>query len=629
MESVLERINQPRDLDALQPTELTTLADEMRQLIISTVSQTGGHLAANLGVVELTIALLRVFNPPEDKIVWDVSHQTYPYKILTGRRDRMGTIRQWGGLSGFAKRSESPYDAFGAGHAGTAISAALGLAAARDQRGGAAHVLAVVGDASACCGISLEGMNNVADTTRRLIIVLNDNEMSISENVGSIARYLGKMLAGPGYNRSKRRLEGVLKRLHMGPFRNAYYRLEEAVKSLFLRSVIFEEFGLRYIGPVDGHNIAELTNALTIARDSDKPILLHVSTRKGLGYPYAEEQPEKWHGTGCFNVESGVVAATEKGAGWSAVFGGALERVAAADARVVAITAAMCAGTGLQGFAKRFPKRFFDVGICEEHGAVFAAGLAADGYVPVYALYSTFSQRAVDCIIHDICLQKLPVVLCLDRAGIVGDDGPTHHGVFDIPLLRAVPNLIFMQPRDEAELAHMLHTAVGLGQPVAIRYPRGCGPGAAAPATLETLPVGRAEVLSEGADAVIWALGDMVPLARQAATLLGARGLAVGVVNARFIRPLDTELLLGQARAVPLVVTLENGVVTGGFGSAVAEALGEAGRACRVLRLGWPDAFIPQGKPEQLMREYGLTAESVAARVAEAMTAGDAQPRAG
>ncbi len=614
MSAVLDRVNVPADLETLSEAELETLASELRVTIIDTVSKTGGHLAANLGVVEITIALLRVFAPPEDKIIWDTSHQCYAWKLLTGRKDRFDTLRQHQGLSGFLKRDESEYDAFGAGHAGTALSAALGMAVARDRRKGKEHVVAVVGDAAAGNGISLEALNNVAGSTGRLIVILNDNEMSIAENVGSISQYLGNLLANPRYNRWKRSVESVASRLHMGWARSVYYRLEEAIKSLFLRSVIFEEFGLRYVGPINGHNIHALTDALTIARDSKKPILLHVSTRKGQGYAFAEEQPAEWHGTSCFDISTGK-AVKKKGPSWSSVFGEAIERLASDNDRIVAITAAMCSGTGLDGMAERFPNRFFDVGISEEHAAVFAAGLATEGIIPVFAVYSTFAQRAVDCILHDICLQGLHVVICLDRAGIVGDDGPTHHGVFDIALLRPLPDLVFMQPRDEAELANMLHTAVRTRGPVVIRYPRGRGPGTPIPGELAEIEIGKADVLREGGDVSLWALGDMIPPALDAADTLASRGIETGVVNARFIKPIDKELLLQQARQVKVIATLENGVVTGGFGSGIRELLSSEGLTVPVVAFGWPDAFVPHGSPATLMVQYGLTAEAVAERI--------------
>ncbi|MDI6775426.1 MAG: 1-deoxy-D-xylulose-5-phosphate synthase [Verrucomicrobiota bacterium] len=615
MSRILDKIEKPADLRKLELPELQLLAAEIRDLIISTVSRTGGHLAANLGVVELTIALLRAFDPPADKVVWDVGHQGYTWKILTGRKERFGTLRQFGGLSGFLRRDESPADAFGAGHAGTAVSAALGMAVARDRGGGPEHVVAVVGDGAAGCGITLEAFNHVARTAKRLIVILNDNEMSISANVGALSGHLGRLLADPRYNRWKSRVENTAACMRMGRLRRFYYRIEEAVKGMFLRSMYFEEMGLRYVGPIDGHDFRALLDAMEIAKNYDRPIIVHVATRKGRGYSFAEEHPEKWHGTAGFDVESGEVLIAPEGQTYSEVFGSTLERLAAGDSRIVAITAAMPAGTGLKGFSQKFPDRFFDVGMSEEHAVVFAAGLATEGFVPVFAVYSTFFQRSLDCVIHDVALQKLPVVFCLDRAGVVGDDGPTHHGVFDLALLRPVPNLVIMQPKDEAELAAMLAAAVRLGKPAVIRYPRGSGPGAAAPEKLEPIEIGKAEVVrgaGETPDIQFWALGDMIPLAEKAADLLTRKGVRAGVVNARFARPMDEELLARHGTTARVVATLENGVAKGGFGSGVEEFLSGQGFRGRVPRFGWPDEFIPHGDPATLMTEYGLTPDAIA-----------------
>ena len=618
MDHVLDKVNVPADLDGLSVEELEKLADEVRTLIIDTVSKTGGHLAASLGVVELTIALLKVFNPPGDKLVWDVGHQTYAHKILTGRKDRFHTLRQKDGISGFLRRAESEYDVFGAGHSGTALSAALGMAVARDKRGSDEYVVAVLGDGAAGCGISYEAMNNVHTSTRRLVVVLNDNEMSIAANVGALSRYLGRLLASPRYNRWKRSVESVATKMKMGLFRSAYYRMEESIKGLFLRSVIFEEFGLRYIGPIDGHNMHALIDALTIAREYDRPIVLHVSTQKGKGFEPAEKHPEKWHGTPAFDPATGDPVDAGKAPSYSSIFGSTLERLAAENERIVAITAAMPMGTGLSGFAAKFPDRFFDVGISEEHAAVFAAGMAAEGLVPVFAVYSTFVQRSIDYIIHDICLQNLPVVICLDRAGIVGDDGPTHHGVFDIALLRPVPNLVLMQPKDEAELAGMLYTATRAQRPVVIRYPRGAGPGKTVPPKPEEIGIGRAEVVQtthKGKGVWFWALGDMVQVAQRAADLLVERGTPAGVVNARFVRPLDEALLSEQEPNADVIVTLENGIVKGGFGTGIEEFLAEKGAGHKVIKFGWPDEFIPHGASDSLMADFGLTAEAIAEKV--------------
>ena len=623
--SILQTITGAGDVGKLPAHALPLLADEIRERIIAVVSRNGGHLASNLGVVDLTVALLRVFDPPADKIIWDVGHQTYAWKLLTGRGDRFDTLRQPGGLSGFQKREESACDAFGAGHAGTAISAAMGMAAARDRRGGRESVVAVVGDASLGNGISLEALNTLTSVTRRLIVILNDNEMSIGGPVGAISSHLGRLLSSPRYNRWKAAAEHVGHRLRMDSLRGIYHRTEQAVKSLFLKNALFEEFGLRYMGPVDGHDLGALCDALTVARAYDRPILIHVSTLKGRGHRPAELNPEAWHGVGCFDPEG--EAATPAPRGYSHVLGERLGTLAKRDPSVVAITAAMCGGTGLTGFAQQFPDRFFDVGICEEHAVVFAAGLAAEGMRPFVAIYSTFMQRAVDCVMHDVCLQGLPVVFCMDRAGVVGSDGPTHHGVFDIAMLRCLPNLVFMQPRDEAELSRMLETAVRHPGPVAIRYPRdpaGAADAADVASTAEPLPVGVAEVVEpltgDGPPVWIWALGDFVSLACGTAALLRGRGVAAGVVNARFIKPIDRALLRQQAELGARFVTLENGSVAGGFGSALAEELDTLGVTnARVHRFGWPDRFIPQGTSAGLREQFGLTPEALAQAIGRAM----------
>jgi len=616
MSSILERLNDPAAVKALAAAELGPLAQELRDRIIATVSRNGGHLAANLGAVELTIALLRVFDPRRDKILWDVGHQTYAWKLLTGRQARFDSLRQSGGLSGFPRRDESPCDAFGAGHAGTALSAALGMAVARDRHGGRESVVAVIGDASMGNGLSLEALNNIDNITQRLIVVLNDNEMSIAGPVGSLSRHLGRLLANPKYNRWKAAAERLGQRLRMSPLRGAYHRTEKAVKSLLLRNALFEEFGLRYVGPIDGHDTRAIADALAIAQSYDRPILLHVATQKGRGYKAAEESPELWHGVGRFDVARAELV--EARPGYSQSFGETLTRLADRDPRIVAITAAMCAGTGLNPFEVRHPTRFFDVGICEAHAVVFAAGLAAEGLRPVVAIYSTFIQRAVDCIMHDVCLQNLPVTFCLDRAGVVGADGPTHHGIFDIPMLRCLPSLVMMQPKDQAELARMLVTALRCAGPVVLRYPRDPGPESVVPKDPEPLTIGQAEVVEPATPptAWFWALGDMLPLAGAAAQRLRAAGIPAGVVNARFIKPLDVSLLTTQARSTRAIfATLENGAVAGGFGSAVQETLADQGLGNTVMRFGWPDGFIEQGTTASLMAAHGLTAAAVAEKV--------------
>lgn len=626
--NVLDKISGPQDLRGLSAVELVALAAELRTCILSTVSRNGGHLAANLGVIELTLALLRAFNPPTDKILWDVGHQTYAWKLLTGRRAAFDSLRLSDGLSGFQKRSESPFDAFGAGHAGTALSAALGMAVARDYRGSGEYIVAVIGDASMGNGISLEALNNIDGTTGRLIVVLNDNEMSIGGAVGALSRHFGQLLASPKYNRWKAAAERFGQQLRMSPLRNAYHRTEKAVKSLFLANALFEEFGLRYMGPIDGHDRLALENALVIAKTYDRPILLHVATQKGRGYKAAEEAPERWHGVGPFDLATAQFVAAKPG--YAQVFGACLTRLAEHDPRVIAVTAAMCTGTGLTEFKARYPQRFFDVGICEEHAVVFAAGLAAEGLRPVVAIYSTFIQRAVDCIMHDVCLQNLPVVFCLDRAGVVGSDGPTHHGVFDIAMLRTLPGLTIMQPCDEAELAHMLVTALGHAGPSVIRYPRDAGPGATVSEAPAPLVLGRAKVVepatrsATGGVVWFWALGDMLPLACAAAQIVRQAGIAAGVVNARFVKPLDKQLLAEQAVAGVVFATLENGITTGGFGSALQEALAAQERTNAVMRFGWPDVFVEQGTTSGLLANHNLTAPQVAAQVQTRMQRDDA-----
>jgi 1-deoxy-D-xylulose-5-phosphate synthase len=622
MTALLDKIDSPEDLKGLDNAELKQLAEEIRELIVTTVSHTGGHLAPNLGVVELTVAMLKVFTPPDDRILWDVGHQSYAYKILTGRRDRFDTLRQYQGLSGFQNRAESPCDAFGAGHSGTALSAALGMAVARDRRGSREHVVAVVGDGSLGCGISFEAMNNIASTTKRLVVILNDNEMSISANVGGLARHLGELLANPRYNRWKSSIEAAAARIarRSNWLRRAYFRIEETIKGLFLRSVIFEELGLRYIGPIDGHDIARLVAALEVARDYDHPILLHISTQKGRGYSYAETCPETWHGTGSFDVESGTPLKLSSAPSYSHIFGAAMETLGARDPRLVAITAAMQVGTGLSAFAERFPDRFFDVGICEEHAVIFAAGMATQGLRPVFAVYSTFAQRSVDCIIHDVCLQNLPVIFCLDRAGIVGDDGPTHHGIFDLALFRSIPNLVIMQPADGLELVQMLYSATQWNGPVIIRYPRGVSPGFAMPDAMAALTKGQARVLREGWEVQLWALGDMIPAAIETADILAAKGISAGVVNGRFINPIDSDLLGSQARLARVFATMENGVASGGFGTAVEECLVEQQYQGHIIRLGWPREFVPHGATPILLARYGLTPEAMAERVIAALS---------
>ena len=596
---LLETIHGPADVRALPASRLPGLAAEIRARLIDVTARNGGHIGPNLGVVELTLALHRVFETPGDRLVFDVAHQGYVHKLLTGRNGPgFDRIRQTGGLSGFLSRDESPHDAFGAGHAGTALSAATGFANARDRLDESGHVVAVIGDAALTCGVTLEALNNARASCRRLVVVLNDNEWSIDRNVGAVAEMLSRIIVSRPYNRSQSGLKRVLGGSAWGRRVLDFGRtLKREVKDLFTRnSSLFEQFGLRYIGPVDGHDLEALERYLRFCKDAPGPVVLHVRTEKGRGLPAALGNPEKFHGTGAFDPETGdSLASGAPGAprAWQDVFGSLLLREARADRRVVGITAAMPSGTGLSQLRRELPAQYHDVGIAEEHAVLFAAGLAARDLRPVCAIYSTFLQRAYDMVVHDVCLQRLPVTFCMDRAGLSPQDGPTHHGLFDIAYLRCVPNATVMQPKDEDELADMLRTALRSGAPMFIRYPRGPAAGVAPKAEPAVIPIGKAEVLREGTDIQLWALGSMVADARVLADALAARtGASVGLVNARFAKPIDGELLARQAASARLFVTLEDGAVTGGFGSAVLEHLAESGSRARVLRLGWPDRFV-------------------------------------
>jgi 1-deoxy-D-xylulose-5-phosphate synthase len=607
---VLDRVNEPAHLKHLSLRELKHLAQEIRNELIEVVPRTGGHLASNLGVVELTIALHTVFDSPRDRIVWDVGHQAYVHKLLTGRKDRFHTIRQAGGLSGFTKRAESPHDPFGAGHAGTSISAALGIARARDLRGEDFHVVAVIGDGSMTCGMPFEALNNAGHLNTRLIIVLNDNGMSIAPNVGGLSRYLNRLRSDPRYQLAKGRAERILSRTVLGrPILDFLRRVKNSFKELLIPTRIWDELGITYIGPVDGHDLRDLIGTLRAARRVPGPVLVHVYTTKGKGYPPAEADPTNFHGVAP-NGEGKSSAPS-----YSRVFGETLIRMAEADPRIVAITAAMPDGTGLVEFARRFPSRFYDVGIAEEHAVTFAAGLATEGLRPVVAIYSTFLQRAYDQIVHDVALQNLPVIFALDRAGIVGDDGATHNGVFDLSYLRHIPNMVVMAPKDERELQSMLWTALAVEGPVAVRYPRGAGVGVPLAEGCETIPIGTGEVLrkSSGGDLAIVAIGSMVYPALEAAERLAMEGIEAAVVNARFVKPLDKALLYGIARNFRRIVTVEENALAGGFGSAVLEFFERkvltAGR--EFLRIGIPDHFVHHGAQQQVRASLGLDAEGI------------------
>ena len=614
MSEYLSRIKSPADVKKLGMVELERLAEEIRERLIQGVAKTGGHIGPNLGVVELTIAMHYVFDTPRDSFVFDVSHQSYVHKLLTGREERFETIRQPGGLNGFMLRTESEHDSFGAGHAGTALSAALGMAVARDMSGGSEHVVALAGDAAFTNGISFEALNNIAASTRRLIIVLNDNEWSIDKNVGAIAEYFHKIATNSTYSSLHDRAAGLVEKFGGKAARHIARKAEEAAKGIVGRGMIFEEFGLSYYGPVDGHNLRMLIETFKFLKTQNKPVVLHALTQKGRGFQPALEKVKKFHGLGPYDPETGETKAVAQKT-YSEVFAESLTKLANMDDKVVAITAAMPNGTALDLFRPHHPKRYFDVGIAEEHAVLFAAGMATKGYRPFCAIYSTFLQRAFDQIVHDVALQELPVVFCMDRGGLSGDDGPTHHGLFDISYLRGVPNLVHMDPKNEDELQDMMYTALLHGGPSAIRYPRGTGPGAVVKPMPEALEIGKAEVLQDGGDVAIFALGNMVAEAWKLAKLLKAEGQSVAVVNARFAKPIDAACVEKYALKCGLIVTMEDHVLAGGYGSAVLETLNALEVDVPVIRVGWPDEFIEHGKPDDLRVKHGLTAEAAAARV--------------
>ena len=614
MGALLETIHSPADLKRLNPEEMAVLADEIRAFLVQTLSRTGGHLGPNLGVVELTLALHSVFDTPADRILFDVSHQAYIHKILTGRLDRFESIRQPGGLNGFMLRTESEHDCYGAGHAGTALSAALGMAVARDLAGGKENVIAVAGDAAFTNGISFEALNNIAEQTRRLIIVLNDNEWSIDRNVGAIARYFHRIVTNERYNRLHDSAKRIVEKIGGKTAVEVVRRAEEAAKSMLWPSIMFEEFGLTYYGPIDGHNLPLLIETFKFLKTENRPVLLHVLTQKGRGFQPALDGQKKFHGLGPYDPETGMT----KPAGvptYSEVFANSLVKLADRDERVVAITAAMPNGTGLDLFRPHHPKRYFDVGIAEEHAVIFAAGMATRGFRPFCAIYSTFLQRAFDPIVHDVALQRLPVVFCMDRAGLSGDDGPTHHGLFDISYLRGVPDMVLMAPKDEDELADMMTTALTIDGPSAIRYPRGAVADVPCKPEPQILPIGTAEVISDGSDVAILGLGPMVTYARELAERLERDGISAALINPRFVKPIDRDVLAQYARRVAVFVTFEDHVKMGGFGSAVLEALQDLGCSLPVVRIGWPDHFIEHGKIEALRAKYGLTVDEAYTQV--------------
>lgn len=612
MYSLLNTINTPDDLRQLERKQLPQLADELRQFLVESVSKTGGHLSSNLGTVELTIALHYMFDTPHDKLVWDVGHQTYGHKILTGRREAMKGLRMKDGISGFPKRSESPYDAFGTGHSSTSISAALGMAVAAKLAGSDSRAIAVIGDGAMTGGMAFEALNNAGTLDANLLVILNDNDMSISQPVGALNNYLAKLMSGRFYAAMRRGSEKVLK--GMPPVLEFAKRAEEHVKGMVTPGTLFEEFGFNYIGPIDGHDLDVLVDTLRNIRQLEGPQFLHVVTQKGKGYAHAEEDCILYHGVGKFDPSNGIAPKESSKPTYTQVFGDWLCDMAEHDPRLVGITPAMCEGSGMVEFSQRFPERYFDVGIAEQHALTFAAGLACDGYKPVVAIYSTFLQRAYDQLIHDIAIQNLPVMLAIDRGGLVGADGATHAGSFDLSFLRCVPNMTVMAPADEEECRRMLSTAFHLDTPSAVRYPRGHGPGIKTDPALQTLPLGKGELRRQGGKVAILAFGAMLAPSLQAAGELNAT-----VANMRFVKPLDEELVRTLAAGHELLVTVEENVIQGGAGSAVAECLARCGITVPLLHLGLPDTFVEQGDPALLLQQCGLDAAGIAASIRRVM----------
>jgi len=625
---LLDSIASPQQIQHFSAQQLEQLAAEVRQFLIDSISETGGHFSSNLGTVELTVALARQFDFLVDRVIWDVGHQAYPYKILTGRKDRFPTLRKHGGLSGFQKREESPYDHFGAGHASTSISAALGMATARDLQKQDFSCIAVIGDGSMTAGMAFEGLNQAGFLeTKNFMVILNDNDMSINPNVGSLQGYLNQMISGQYYKRWRDRIENAIKAI---PVQSVSMRLakaakwsEESFKRIAVPGLLFEDLGFSYLGPVNGHDLAAVTKILGEAKKkmASGPVLLHVQTKKGFGYAPALKDPLKWHGVTAFDAETGeILKATVDPArpvppSYTSIFGNALTDLARRDPKIVAITAAMLDGTGLNIFQKAFPERCFDVGIAEQHAVTFAAGLATQGMRPVVAIYSTFLQRGFDQVLHDVCLQNLPVTFILDRAGLVGADGPTHHGLYDMAYLRCMPNLMLMAPKDENELRQMLQTALYGNRPAAIRYPRGCASGVPLQEPVVALPIGQGELLREGSDLLLVAIGTMVAAAQAIAGRLAAEGLSCAVINARFIKPLDRDLISRWARSTRKVVALEEGCAPGGFTSAVAELLADERIARPLLRCAVPDHIVHHGDQTRLMDEEGLSVEALLNRI--------------
>lgn len=622
MSTLLANLQSPADLKSMDLRQLEQLAKELRETIITTVSECGGHLGSSLGVVELTLAIHKVYNSPQDRIIWDVGHQAYGHKLLTGRLERFGTLRQLDGISGFPKRKESEHDAFDVGHSSTSISAALGMSAGIDILGGDERTIAIIGDGSLTAGMAFEALNHAGHLKKNLIVILNDNEMSISPNVGALSSFLSRKMTSDLFVRFKKETENILN--HVPGFGKDLVslarRAEESLKGFITPGMLFEAFGFDYFGPLDGHNLPELIDTLNNVRKIKGPVLLHVGTRKGKGYAPAELDPATFHGVGPFDRETGKVPPGKPGAvSYTSVFGQTLVEMASTDERIVAITAAMPAGTGLSKFAEAYPKRFFDVGIAEQHAVTFAAGLACRGLRPVVALYSTFVQRAYDNVLHDVCLQNLPVTFALDRGGLVGADGPTHHGVFDLSFLRHIPNLVLMAPRNEFELKRAMKTAIEYEGPFAYRYPRGNGEGLSLVQPVESLPIGQGEILRDGKDAAIIAVGTMVAEALKAAELLAGQGIDLLVADARFIKPLDNALILDIAGRTPLLLTGEENALQGGFGSAVLELLADNGVAVPVIRIGIADRFVEQGTQAELRERIEIDAAAIVRKVSQAL----------
>ncbi len=624
MASLLERIRQPQDLKGLSQGELEKLAAELREVIIRTVSRVGGHLAPALGAVEIAIAVHATLNSPKDKIIWDTGHQAYAHKLLTGRYERFHTLRQYGGISGFLRRDESEHDVWGAGHAGTGLSAAMGFAVANKLRGDDETVLVIVGDGALQEGMAWEALHNIGDSKLSIIVILNDNAMAIAPSVGALEKYLRKLRSSPPYLKLKEMLESALLKLPKGQVLvDVIERWKDSVKHMIIPpGMIFEELGFTYLGPINGHSIPTVMEAIREAKTIGGPVIIHALTKKGRGYEPAERDPCKYHSVPPFDVGTGEPTVSSHKRTYTSIFSDTLIRLAEADKRIVAITAAMPDGTGLRKFSERFPERYFDVGMAEQHAVTFAASLALSGFKPVVAIYSTFLQRAFDQIIHDVCLQRAHVVFAIDRAGLVGEDGQTHHGTFDMAFLRMMPNMVIMMPKDENELQHMLFTAILHDGPIAIRYPKGESVGVELDEQLHPIEIGRGEVIAEGRDATIIAIGDLVYRSLEASNILRQRfGYDVGVVNARFVKPLDMELIRKAAEATGRIVTVEEHCLDGGFGSAVLEALNECQLAhVKILRIGIRDQFVEHGDVKVLRRELSLDAEGIANSIAEWLT---------